>query len=153
MVRRGRLQSAVLAGQPLLLPRCQRPERRGRRQPALERQRGEISAPLQACGGRLLPSHPASRLRRGGCLDRRTTGAERSRSWFRARPTGSGLRASTASAGATSAPSASSRPASLVSLERPLLLKSRRCGRNGRKVRFERIRPPSCLFFIPSTGK
>lgn len=60
---------------------------------------------------------------RGNCLGLRTTRAERSRSWLQVRPTGSELQALTALAGETSAQLASSRPASLVSLERPLLSK------------------------------
>ena len=62
-------------------------------------------------------------LTRGNCLDLRTTWAGRSRSLFQVRPTGSELLALTALAGETSAQLVSSRPASLVSLERPLLLK------------------------------
>lgn len=64
---------------------------------------------------------------RGGCLDHMTTGAKTSRSWFQVRLTGSGSQASTALVKETLALSASSRPASLVFLERPLLLKSQRC--------------------------
>lgn len=64
---------------------------------------------------------------RGGCLDHMTTGAETSRSCFQVRLTGSGSQASTALVKETLALSASSRPASLVFLERPLLLKSQRC--------------------------
>lgn len=64
---------------------------------------------------------------RGGCLDHMTTEAETSRSWFQVRLTGSGSQASTALIKETLALSASSRPASLVFLERPLLLQSQRC--------------------------
>lgn len=129
LVRRGRLQGAVLAGQPLLFTRRRRPKQRGHQQSALPHQRGELSVLLWA--GLSAPASwlsPVSWLCRGGCLDRRTTGAEGSRSWSRVRPTGSGWQASTALAEATLAPSASSRPASPGFLERPLLLKSQRCG-------------------------
>lgn len=60
---------------------------------------------------------------RGNCPGLRTTRAERSGSWLQVRPTGSELQALTALARETSAQLASSRPASLVSPERPLLSK------------------------------
>lgn len=60
---------------------------------------------------------------RGSCPGLGTTRAERSRSWPQVRPTGSESQESTTLARETSAQSVSSRPANLVSLERPLLSK------------------------------
>lgn len=71
-----------------------------------------------------LPSCACSALSfRRSCQGLRTTRAERSRSWLLVRCTGSELQASTALAREISAQSASSKPASLASLELPLLLR------------------------------
>lgn len=63
---------------------------------------------------------------RGSFLGLRTTKAERSRNWLQVRPTGSESQALTPLVRETSAQSVSSRPANLVSLERPLLSRFQR---------------------------